>query len=311
MTEIAIISPGDRVAKITNPLDTTPVEYDVNPGSLWGYDALLCDTPDRTMLKTLAIGKAIRTPVMFRMRGDPFWGLEEWVDSRLKRWVAQELMLGSIDGCIAITPRHAATFRDRTGAPTTRAALSVDTDAWPETEHSDEELRIVTLTNAVYLPKIAPTIEAIEAVESVLTDVGGEWRIGSWSDGYSDRLRDATTECDHVNFCGSLDATESLDWANCMIHYSNMDVLPNAILEGMASECAVVTNDFVEFRHSAAPLVVTASHSELRSQLRRLVDPTERTQQSDRGEEYVRTNHSREAIGEEFLEALSNLGVQP
>lgn len=304
---IAIISPGGRVEEITKPLDTTSVAHDVNPGSLLGYDVILCDTPDRAMLRALAVGKALRTPVVFRMRGDPFWGMDEWIDSRVKLWVLENVVLPNVDGCIAITDHHARMYEDRTGVPSTHVPLSIRPDRWPETRHIDPEIRAVTLTNAVYPDKIQPTIDAVTAVDSALEETGGEWRIGSWSDGYSDRLRAATAGCDNVTFCGPLDAQQSLEWANCMIHYSGMDAFPNAVMEGMASEVPVITNDYTPFRETDAPIEVTASHAELRETLHRLRDPAERHRVSDRQTQYVQRHHSRERVGLSFLDALATL----
>lgn len=300
---VGIISPGGRTDKITDGLATTTIDYAVNPDRLAGYDAIICDTPDREMFATVARKPLHRTPVIFRMRGDPFWGLDQWIDSRAKRWVALQ-MLGLVDGCIAIAPHQAKKYQQKTGVPTRLAKLPIEPDEWPTTEHTDEKLRIITLTNAVYPNKIEPVIGIIPTVDQVLSQVGGHWQIGSWSTGHHDRLADAAGDYEHVSFDLKLDAKAELERANVMIHFSNFDVLPNAILEGMASRVPVITNDHQAFTDSAAPLTICRKPEDLPRALHWLTKPDERAAVADEGLEYVQQNHTPERIGQQYVNAL-------
>jgi len=299
---IAVVGNG-RVEKISKPLETTALEFSVNPDTTSKYDIIIADTPDRNMFKEFLKSKFRRQTILFRMRGDPFWGLDEWIDSRFKRYLVNDVMLKHVDGCIAIAPHQAEIYRQNTGVETQLAQLPKTVANWPSVKHTDSELRIVSLTNAVYWPKVKPLIEIAPVVDSVLNDVGGKWKIGSWSDGYSDKLRRALEGYSHIEYYQPLDAHQALANANLMIHYSNMDVLPNAILEGMASRLPVLTNNFEPFQRTDAPIVVNQNNT-LTTQLRDFVWPEMREKYGHRGVQYVRAKHSLDAIGQQFKSAI-------
>jgi len=302
--DVGVLTGGDRTDKLTGPLATTAATTVVDPDSLAHQDVIICDSPDRQMFRAVATRRLHGTPVLFRMRGDPFWGIDEWIDNRAKRWLSLK-MLEWVDGCLAMAPHQARKYERETGISPAVVGLPKQVDEWPDPDHTDEELRLVSLTNATYAEKVDPLVDAMPVVQRVLEDLGGEWRIGSWrTDGYADRLRSAATEYGRIEFCGRLDAHDALERANVLLHLSELDVLPNAILEGLASGLPVVTNDHVAFRESPAPLAIAATDHQLATRLSRLAAPDVRRELGARGPPHIREHHDPERIGAEMMTAI-------
>jgi glycosyltransferase involved in cell wall biosynthesis len=302
--EPAIISPGDRTDRVTDPLDALDATYHVNPEDAPAHDVVICDTPDRQMLKAVAQCRLDGTPVLFRMRGDPFWGIDEWLDSRVKRAVLFR-MLRSVDGCLAIAPHQAQKYARKTGVQTDLVTLPKAVTEWPDSVHRSTDLNILTLTNCVYPDKIEPLAEIAPLVDDVLED--SVWRIGSWSKGHDEWLREQLAPFDNVEFELRLDAEQELQQANLMLHHSRLDVLPNAVLEGLASRLPVITNDHVAFTQSAAPIDVTRTDAQLQATLEQYRDPAKRREAGERGHRYVRERHAPRRVGVELASAVERL----
>jgi glycosyltransferase involved in cell wall biosynthesis len=303
---VAVIEQSERSENLINPLKASAMDVTIDPSDPYSRDIVIVDTPDREMAKEVLKKPFHSSKLVFRMRGDPFFGIDEWINSKLKEWLALNVVIPGVDGCITITPAHADLFERETGVPAGVAELPAYPDRWPNTDHTDSELRILTLTNPVYKPKIQPLIDAAPVVNDVLADVGGHWRIGGRGN-YEDLLDVKTREYDHVSFDGYLDAYEALDWANCMVHYSNLDGWPNAILEGMSSQLPVLTNDHHAFTDKHRPNTVCRNHDALASELRRYTDPERRQSHGDVGEQYVRDEHSDEQIATEYVSYCKRL----
>ncbi|QLD84627.1 glycosyltransferase [Natronomonas halophila] len=300
---VAIVSPGDRTDRLTVPLAAAGIDYSVNPVDPTTFDVVICDTPDREMLRTVVECRLDGTPVLFRQRGDPFWGIGEWIDSRVKKAVLFR-MLRAVDGCLAIAPHQASKYSRKTGVQSDIVTLPKDVAEWPDSDHTDEELRIISLTNATYPDKYRPLLELAPAVDEVLES--GTWRIGSWCDKHGEEIRGVLGSYDNIEYGIQLDAEAELEWANVMIHHSGLDVLPNAILEGMAARLPVLTNPHVAFSQSPAPTVISSGDRvpELLAQLR---DPEGRQVVGDRGHDYVARAHDPEAVGHELVRAVTRL----
>jgi hypothetical protein len=300
---IAIVSPGDRTDRLTGPLAALGAEYAVNPDDVTAFDVVVCDTPDREMLKAVARCRLTGTPVLFRQRGDPFWGIDEWIDSRVKQAVLFR-MLRAVDGCLAIAPHQATKYSRKTGVSADIVTLPKAAGEWPDTDHTDRELRLLSLTNATYPDKYRPLLELAPIVNDLLDD--GVWRIGSWCDKHGAEIREALAPYENIEYGIKLDAHEELARANVLVHHSRLDVLPNAILEGMAARLPVVTNTHVAFTQSAAP-TVTAPQDRAADVLAGLRDPADRQAIGDRGHEYVAREHAPERVGGELIRAINRL----
>lgn len=303
---VAVIEQSGRSENLINPLRATDLNVTVDPADPYARDIVVLDTPDRTLAKEVLKKPLHDAIVVFRMRGDPFYGIDEWIDSRLKCWLARNIVIPGVDGCITITPAHAKLFEEKTGIHTAVSQIPAYPDRWPDTTHTDTMLRILTLTNAVYRPKIEPLIEAAPTVDSVLADVGGHWRI--CGDGnYEADLAAAVEPYDNVSFLGYQDAHEQLDWANTMVHLSNLDGWPNAALEGMSSRLPVIMNDHHAFVDRDRPNVIVESDDDLRAALRRYTDPERRQERGDRGERYVRDEHNDATVGQAYVKYFRRL----
>jgi hypothetical protein len=302
--EIGFVSAGDRTSELADPLSAVGADYTVNPQDVTEFDVVVCDTPDREMLKAVARCRLDGTPVVFRQRGDPFWGIDEWLDSRVKKAVLFQ-MLRSVDGCLAIAPHQASKYARKTGVSTDLTTLPKDVSQWPDASHSGRELQLVTLTNATYPEKYRPLLEIAPIVDDVLES--GTWRIGSWCDKNGDEIRGALEQYDNIEYGIGLDAATETARANVMLHFSRLDALSNAILEGMASRLPVVTNDFVAFTQLSAPTVTAADKETLRTVLESLRDPAQRQALGDRGHAYIEREHNPTLVGCEMLRALDRL----
>jgi hypothetical protein len=304
---VAIIHPGNRVEKMYYPLQAAGVDVALEPPDRAGFDILLVDNADRELG-----GEVLRRPfsdgrLVYRMRGDIFHELKLWEMPGYKKWTARNAVLPYVGGCIAVTDWMAEKFQRKTGvSPVGAAGLPKRVDDWPAVDHTWDELRLTTLTNANYLRKIQAIIDWAPSVERVLADTGGWWAVCGKGK-YAGHLREALVEFDHVKMLGYVDAGQQLGKSNAMVHLSYLDGQPNSVLEGLASGLPVLTNEFKAFRHFDGPIQVCDGPDELGKQLRGLTDPDERERWGAKGREYVRANHNRAAIGEQYVEYFQEL----
>jgi glycosyltransferase involved in cell wall biosynthesis len=303
----AILSQSDRTWQIEAALETTSVPYEVDPADPWEHDVLVIETPDREMMRHVVRGRNEGTTVVFRMRGDPYWGISHWYDHPVPpvRWGKQWLALKQlewVDACFALAPHQKETYRRRTGNPTRQVKLSRHVDHWPTADHTDEKLQLLTLTNCMYPAKIKPLIEYAETVNDVLNDTGGYWTIGG--DGrYADRLAEAVEPYEHIWYPGYVDAHEHLDRANCLLHLSYMDSFAGAVLEGMASGLPVISTSHPAFTELPTD-PIDGSANQLRSLLRGYVDPQRRAARGERNLAVADERYSHERVGERWVDLL-------
>lgn len=299
---IAIISPGDRTHIITNPLDTTDIIYEVNPQKPRNFDFVICDTPDRSMLKEVLKHKFRNNILLFRMRGDPYWGINEWMDSKIKQKIALE-MLSHVDGCVAIAHHQAKKYWEKTKIPTEIVQIGKEVTEWPHRNHSEDYLKILTLTNAMYPNKVNPIIDIIPEINQFLKNNGGIWNICG-NGKYEDTLEKATRETENVNFLGYQNAYNQLSRSNLYLHPSDFDSYANAILEGMASNLPVIASNHPSFVNPDWPIDIFSDSYELEKYLKRYRHPKERTYAGRHNHNWVIRNASLEEIGRNWKDAL-------
>lgn len=302
---VAVTHPSGRVDKVTAPMRAAGVDVAVAPDAPEAFDAVLLDTPGRAMIPEIL--RRSDTPVVYRIRGNLWRASQYWFLGALKSELSDRVLFPRLDGAIPADPYLETEFQSRTENTATDAiGLPIDAAAWPTVEHTDHALRLVTLTNADYRGKVEPITERVGLVDDLLAETGGRWVIGG--DGrYTDRLRAATADADHVTFGGFLDAEQALADANVLYHPSEFDIqLPNAVLEGMAAGLPVVTTAFPPFaahRRLRAP----RSPGELRELLRALVTPARRREEGDRNRAYVADNHDPATIGAQYRNYFETL----
>lgn len=300
---VAVVYPGNRAEKMTVPLQTTDMNVAVDPPDPYEYDLVVADNADRALGYEVLRNKLTDSLLVYRMRGDLYRELELWDMHPLKKWAAHKVV-EHVDGLIAVTDFLAQKAHERSGVtPVGQAGMWIDVDAYPDSEHINRELRAVTLTNAGYQRKVAPIIEWAPVVESVLAEVGGEWRVfGDGDEG--PRLSDGLASYEHVHYCGYTDDPKAaLRWANVMLHPSNLDGQPNAVLEGLAGGLPVVTTDFIAFEElegKGAPIIPVPNTSALRNELVTLSNPSMREWAATEGPEYCREWHTPEQIGQQY-----------
>lgn len=298
---LAVIRPSGRVDKILRPLETTTIDVDVDPVDAYERDIVLFDKPGREMVKPILKGRLANAKVVYRMRGDFYreYDLEEL--HPLKQAFATQVLLPRLDGCLAVCRTFADMIARRSRvAPVGVAGLPICPDDWPTVEHAGESLRLLTLTNAHYLDKIQPIIDFAPAVDRCLGR-GDIWRVCGAGE-YSDRLADALSQYNRIQFEGFADAAGVLAESNCMLHPSNLDGLPNSILEAMASKLPVITNDFRAFVEFDGPITTVSNDAELAAALKRARTPEWRESFGDAGWWFVQDNHTAETVGQQYVE---------
>lgn len=299
---VGIISPGDRIDKITKPLDTTEIRYKVNPDHR-NFDIIICDTPDRQMFKEVIRNKFRSNILLFRMRGDPYWGIDKWINSKIKQKLALS-MLKHVDGCIAIADHQADKYWNKTSIDTKIIKTSIDPKEWPNTYHQFNFIRAITLTNAMYPNKINPIIKNVKKVDKYLEENKGKWYICGEGK-YEERLELATNSLKNVQFVGYQDAKDVLNWANVMLHLSNFDSYANAILEGMASGLPVLASNYPAFTNPTYPINIVDNFSDIERLFDKYKYPKERTYAGRKNYKWIKNNATHEIVGKKWVSTLN------
>ena len=306
---VAVLYPGNRVEKMLRPLQTTDMDVAVEPEDAFERDVVIADNADRALGKEVIRNLWTDSQLVYRLRGDLWRELELWDMHPVKKWAAEQVPK-HVDGVISVTEFLAQKTRQKAGVPAGQAGMWIEPEEYPTAEHTDHELRAVTLTNAGYRRKIWPILEWAPVVESVLADVGGEWRV--YGDGdQAMALREGLYAYDHVNYLGyTSDPKRELRWANLMLHPSDLDGQPNAVLEGLASGLPVVTTDFIafeEWQRNGAPILAVSNPDAVRDELKLLLDPPTRDVIGESGRQFASEHHTPERIGQQYQQFLERV----
>jgi len=297
---VAVLYPGNRVEKILTPLEYSDLHVEVEPDNRREFDFVIADNADTDLGKEVLKNPFTDTELIYRMRGDVYHELDLWDMNPVKRWIAKNIVLQYVDGVLAVSDRLAENYRQENANPTIGSAgLVKDPTKWPETKHTGSKLRCATLTNCNYKRKVEPLIDRMDVVDSVLEEKGGEWHICGKGENTT-QLKLAARGYDNIEFKGYVDAKEKLQWANCMLHFSELDGQPNSVLEGFASEVPIITNDFAAFTQGNAPLLISESDATLERLLDTVSNPSVRSDMAAQGVSYLKTHHSLDAIAESY-----------
>lgn len=240
-------------------------------------------------------------PWLYRPRGN-YWTLDEV--GALRRRVHGLTRLAWYDSIVAPGPHVAGYARRHTRQRrVATVGLPIDADDWPTVEHTDAELRCLTLTNFDYRRKVAPLVEYAPVVASVLEETGGRWFIAGDGE-HREWVREQVRQYDGVSVVDYVDAKDACRRANVMLHLSGQDIArPNAMLEGMASNLPVVVNGFEGFER-VGEVLRAGDAGELAEMLLLLANPDARERTAAVGREYVRERHAPERIGERWRAVL-------
>ncbi len=306
---VAIAYPGNRVKKVAIPLMATDMDVTVKPRNPYKRDIVLLDNADKHMIKPVMLRKLRLTSsqVVYRMRGDVYRELETWNMPGWKKKIALDYVLPGVDGAISVNRILADKLRENAGIrPSGVAGLAINESKFPNTFHTKQEINAITLTNADYERKIKPIIDWSPVVNDFLEENGGEWIVGG--EGTFDFMLQTTLkDFENVHYGGYLNKHEVLEQANVMLHPSNLDGLPNSILEGMASNLPVITNDFEAFMEFDGPLMVVDSDDDLLHHLELLTDPEFREKTGNQGNRYVQHHHTGREIGKQYVRYFQRL----
>lgn len=306
---VAVLYPGNRLDKMLRPLETTDIDVAVEPGDAYDRDVVIADNADRALGKEVIRNVWTNSKLVYRLRGDLWRELELWDMHPVKTWAAKQVPK-HVDGVLSVTQFLADKTERLAAVPAGQAGMWIEPEKYPDTEHTDTQLRAVTLTNANYRRKVWPILEWAPIVNEVLSDVGGEWRVFG-DGGDSMALREGLHAYDHVHYGGYTDAPKDrLEWANLMLHPSDLDGQPNAVLEGFASQLPVLTTDFIAFeelKRIGAPLIQIGEYAELPHALEQLTDPDIRDGIGTNGQQYCEENHTPERIGRQYERFLTQV----
>jgi len=298
--QVAIIHPGQRVNKMVVPLRASDLQLSIDPPDPYAHDIVIADNADTDLGKEVLKYKSHDAQLIYRMRGDIFHELDLWDMNPLKKWVARNIVLPAVDGALCITDRLAQKYQTQTNvSPVGVAGLAKIPSQWPTVNHTNTELQIVTLTNCNYWQKVKPTLDWVGVVDNLLADTGGEWKICG-NGKYTHRVMKVLSDYENVTYGGYVDPHKTLANANLMIHATGLDAFPNSVLEGMASNLPVVTNDWVEFEAYDGPITVAKSETQLKEILRSYQAPEKRLADGRANREHIKTNHTPEVIGNQY-----------
>jgi len=297
---VALHFQSDRHATIQDPLEAVGVETALNPDEFGECDAVICGSPG-----LLSDHWRFDGPVVYRLRGN-LWEERGGHLAKPRSWLKDKLFSRLCDGVLTPDSRLDTLLRRRTHVTDTAVVgLPIDRAEWPTVAHTDQAIRAVTLTNFDYEEKIRPLFSYTRTADRWLAEHGGRWVV--CGDGeHAEAFAGHAAELDHVEYRGFQPAREVLADANVMIHPSNMDIqMPNAVLEGMASNLPVLVSDTEPFAGQNAALAV--SRGDLPDALAAMADPAERRWCAGHGWDYLKQHHTHERIGEDirgFVEGL-------
>jgi len=279
--------PESRKPTITDPLAAVNTPY---TEQLDDSDVIVCGRRRATLAK-------YRQPIWYRMRGNLWEDRTNTLFKELIDFVAWRFFAG----VIAPDEKLQQIVREKTPLKNVPIVpLPIDPSTWPSTDHTDRQLRLLTLTNADYQAKVQPLLQRIATVNEWCKEHDSVWWIAG-NGQYEDHLRRVTENRSHVHYLGYVNPNRWLQQANALLHFSTLDIAaPNAILEGMASELPVVTNEYFQ----SVPSLSVDNERSLRSVLHRLQTPSFRRQRVPIQNEYLQANHTPRLIGETYRQIL-------
>ena len=306
---VAVMYTGNRADKMLVPLEATDLDVAVEPEDPWTYDVMLLDNADRYMVWPVARKHwpTTDTKVIYRMRGNVYEEIDRWDMNPFKEHLAKRV-LANADGFITITEGLATIAKRRARVePVGVAGLAKRESEWPTVSHTEPAVNAITLTNADYFEKVEPAIRWADVFESYAERNGGVWHL--YGDGlHTEWLESSLSQYDHVAFQGYTETPkETIADYNTMIHLSELDALPNSVLEGLASGLPTITNDFYAFTEKPAPLEIAHQASDFWRLLSQLSDPEIRQPKGDRNRAYIREYHTPEAVGQQYVRYFQRL----
>ncbi len=304
--QVAVMYPGGRADRLTVPLCASNMDVSIEPKDPYSHDIVMLDNADKWIWVPVFRSRNTDAKVIYRIRGDMLRAYIEMNRTKLKYHMAKR-MIGWVDGAVSIEPILGRQFERITGvSPVGYASLAKRLDNWPTVNHTNKSLRAISLTNANYFDKIQPIIDFVGVIDDYFADNPGYWRIYGKGQ-YSDYLHESLYKYENVEYCGYTENVFSeLKASNIMFHFSRFDSLPNAILEGMASNLPVVANPYPVFQEYGYPLLIR-NRTNIRALLNRMQEPSFRERYGQAGMDTIKYEHNPRTVGYQYAEFFKEI----
>jgi len=307
---VAVIG-SKRIDKIREPLESVGVECVIVENIFKKFkppiDAVITDTPGIGILKGWVVKKVNNNiPLIYRMRGN-YWQevRSEGRLSKLREYIANKLIFRLCDCVIVVNHYLRKEFQKRVKFENVAVVgLPIDVTKFKFEHNKKFNFNIVTLTNFNYWEKIKPIFSYLDVVDKFLKEVGGKWYIAGKGKYVKDFLR-AIEKYETVEYCGYVKPEEFLKKGSVMLHFSEFEGLPNAVLEGMAAGLPVVVNDYEPLAEIEGVIVIK-NKEELKNWLYKIYfNPSLRRKISAKNTKYVDRNYKLHIIGAMYKDAIT------
>jgi len=273
-------------------------------------------------------------PAVFRMRGnmwDEYEDRRSDRDSLLKRKFVDALVLYTnhnlprMDAIMPVARHMADAVRaELPGLRTPVLPIPISVTSFPPAPEDRDALRarwspdgrrvVASMTNLRYWQKAAPMLDAAPALEEVLREHGLVWAIagrGAFADQFFDELAKRCSPDLWVRAGFVSDPWSLLYAASAFLHISEMDGMPNVVIEAQSCGCPVIANDHPAMaeliRHGETGLLVS-DPADAAGELDRLLrEASLHEHMAAEGLRYVREQHTDEAVGRMLLQALGEV----
>ena len=257
---------GSRLNKIKKPLEDIGVEcillksfFELFKKFDPPIDAIITDTPGIGILKGLILKITNNAPLIYRMRGNYWQEVEtEGKLAKLRLLIANNILFRLCDGVVVVNKYLKKEYwrRIRCEERVVVVGLPIDIGRFSSTIRTkSEEFSIITLTNFDYWDKIKTIVDYIDVIDGFLKDVKGKWYIAGKGK-YLNRFLEIIKEYQTVEYCGFVKPEEILKRCDVMVHLSEFEGLPNAVLEGMSAGLPVIVNDYEPLKEIEHVIVV-------------------------------------------------------
>ncbi len=289
-----------RIDRVLKPLKAVGVQISDDIGKA---DVLLVDTPGLTAVRGWMLKRRRGCKLILRLRGD-YWK-EIRTEGRLSavRAFLSRVIFRLCDEVVAVSWYLRKRMAEEVGLfPKVVEIPARDDLACCQCE----EFNVVTLTNFNYIEKVRPLMTFGRVIDEFLRDVNGHWLVagrGKYLRTFLDRMRDLR----RLRYCGYVDVRDFLRMGKVMVHLSEFEGLPNAVLEGMAAGMPVIVNDYPALTQIFGVIVIRDGE-ELMYWLKRLYEnPKERRRIGELCRRVVMERYRVERIGLKFYEILKCL----
>ncbi len=299
----------------------TNVEIDAIVSTCWGTHATA----------GMMLSDIFGAPVVLRMRGDMWGEYEESLSenagplNRARIGLLRRYTDYNLRKMHAVLPvaRHmgetARTMLPEVGGSIMPVPVSVrsipsppdDLDEVRQRWASNDQRIVASITNFRYWQKASPMLDAAPKLAEVLQERELLWVIagtGIFADRFFAELSEHCPEHLWVRADFIEDPWALLYASSAFLHLSRMDGMPNVIMEAQMCGCPVIANDHPAMAelldHESTGLLVGDPADAADETERLLADEVLRETLIAEGRRYVLDNHTEEAVGRSYVEAL-------